>query len=94
VAPRNARGGLRWRPIVPGSDQHIALMARAAPAMQRVLYPSLFEREQHRRASEVIAAAATKQANKAERPGLSSEAFTAPRTRVIGNADGCSSECA
>jgi hypothetical protein len=59
-----------------------------------VLYPSLFEREQHRRASEAIAAAARKQTLKAERPGLTSEAFTAPRYPGDGIEDGCSTECA
>jgi hypothetical protein len=92
---KQIRGHLTWRPIVPGSDLHLALIARVAPAMQRVLYPSLYEREQHRRASAVIAAAARRQTpTKQNAPHGQCEAFTAPRPTSNRNEDGCSTECA
>lgn len=98
MARRQINGGLRWRPIVPGSDLHCDLMSRTSHPLRRVLYPSLDARrvaEAHRRACAVIAASAGKVApTKAETPGSYTEGFTAPRPAETGDEDGCSSECA
>lgn len=98
---RPVNGGLRWRPIVPGSDLHCELLRRSAGRSERlgrVLYPSLHARrdaEAHRRACAAIASsAASLTRTKQNAPDCESEAFTAPRSTVDGIEDGCSSECA
>jgi hypothetical protein len=94
---RNLRG-LTWRPLVPGSDQHLSLMALAKRAQNEklghLLYPAHWQREDSRRASAVMAAAARRQAEKQNAPDNESEAFTAPRSTVDGLEDGCSSDSA
>jgi hypothetical protein len=76
---------LMWHPLVPGSAQHLALIARTAPVT----------REAARRASRIHAAAVARVTpDKAEAPGLQSEGFTAPRSTANGFEDGCSTECA
>ena len=86
--------GLTHRLITRGSDQHRAVVAKAAHPLGRILYPTLTQREQQRRACEAMTAAARRQADKAEDPGVHAEAFTAPRSTSPGCEDGCSPECA
>jgi hypothetical protein len=100
VSPRRNVRGLTWRPVTPGSDQHLAMLAKAQ-VMGRILYPGLYERrdaqmraEAARRACAVIAAAAARVNTKQNAPELASEAFTAPRSNASGIEDGCSTECA
>lgn len=92
---------LTWRPIVPGSDQHLALLGRTRSTQEqlgRLLYPSLYERrdgDAHRRACDAIASAAAKLTpTKQDAPDRKSEASTAPRSIATGIEDGCSTECA
>lgn len=85
---------LTYRPLVPGSDQHLALLERTRTPAQRlgsVLYPALT----HRRACAAMAAAACTVPTKQETPDPArSEASTAPRIRCNGDEDGRSTECA
>lgn len=87
---------LTYRPVIPGSDQHLALMAKCRPHMGRTLYPSLYDRRDadfRRRASAAIAAAAARVTTKQETAPVASETVSPPPTGVDGR-DGCNSECA
>jgi hypothetical protein len=91
------RTTLTYRPIVPGSDQHLALLERAGLSHHgRILYPDLHERrvrDAHRRASAVIAAAAARVRTKQDPARSSNRAGSPPPTAVDGR-DGCKTECA
>lgn len=95
MARKHAQAALTWRPIVPGSDQHLALLARTG-GLGRVLYPSLFarrDREAHRRACDVIATAGR---TKRETPGAQTPEASVPIPVPAspGDEDGRSTECA
>jgi hypothetical protein len=92
------RSPLTWRPIVPGSDQHLALMGRTRTDRERlgrVLYPGLYARrdEEHRRACDAIAAAARRNSERA--PELAARKPSVPPAPVApGDSDGRFTECA
>lgn len=93
---RNApRTPLTWRPIVPGSDQHLALLSRTQ-RLGRTLYPSLYARRDHdvhRRACELMAIAPR---TKRETPGAATPEASVPipNPDSPGVEDGRSAECA
>jgi hypothetical protein len=93
------RSTLTYRPIVPGSDKHLELMSRAQ-RHGRILYPTLYERRdalaraaEHRRASDVIAAAAAKVSTKHETGQVAARPVSPISTGGSGQ-DGCYTECA
>lgn len=95
---QRSRMPLTWRPIVPGSDQHLALMGRTRTDRERlgrVLYPGLYARrdEEHRRACAAIATAA---ATKREGPGtaIPTPSVPIPAPVAPGDEDGRFTECA
>lgn len=91
---RNVRG-LTWRPITPGSDEHLALLDRTR-RHGRLLYPDLFARrdaEAARRASQRIHLAATRVPTKHETGPVSAEPASTTFNRA-GGIDGCNDECA
>lgn len=85
----HARERLTYRPIVPGSDEHLDLIMRTSNPHRSILYPSL-----HRRACLEIAAAAARVATKQEPAGsgIPTGPTTLDPTRL--DQDGCSAECA
>jgi hypothetical protein len=88
------RGVLTYRPLVPGSDQHLGLLERARTPKERlgwVLYPDLM----HRRACAQIARAAARVTRKQETPGMPLPEASVPITNEMrARGDGCSTECA
>lgn len=86
---------LSYRPITPGSELHVTLLARTR-RLGRTLYPDLYARrdaETHRRASAMIAAAASRVATKQDPPNVSAPEGSTTATD-LGSADGCNTECA
>lgn len=99
---QRSRSPLTWRPIVPGSDQHLALIGRTRTPVEqlgRVLYPGLYARrdqDAHRRACAAMAAASSRVSpDKAEAPSLPGpEASPLPDSAATEIEDGCYTECA
>lgn len=85
---------LSYRPIVPGSAAHLALLERAGTPKERlgwVLYPDLM----HRRACAAIAAAAAKVTKQeAARMDVQTASVPIPVPALTGDEDGCSTKCA
>lgn len=81
----HVNGGLRWRPIVPGSDLHCSLMQRA----------TITQSEAYRRAYAIHRAAIARVGAKQEAPGIAVPEASVPITNEMQvRGDGCSTECA
>lgn len=77
------------RPLVPGSDAHLAALSGLSP-LGRVLYPDLH----HRRVVAAIAAARAKVAQTAEDPGAGTSGAFTTRDPLPRSRNGCNTECA
>lgn len=80
---------LTHRPMIPGSDVHLAALAGLSP-LGRVLYPDLH----HRRVVAAIAAARAKVAQTAENPRDGHPEGSHHPTTHSGGLSGCNAECA
>lgn len=85
---------LTYRPVIPGSDEHLTLLERTRSRNYRlgqILYPDLM----HRRACAQMASAAARVKTSKSPSGVAIPRGSVPITsEVRASGDGCSTKCA